>query len=146
MKVPPHKAESVYNAVAVFTLPKSYLERGAAFYLAARDDSIKSMHAMPNSVVGFTEIVDDSLQKLYYAKEVKSARIPVQWSDESKVKPLFSNSRCHVELACIEADENPIEHSRASSIKSTRKIPRTPDMGVSMTDKSKWDLLSKELA
>lgn len=101
---------------------------------------------MPNSVVGFTEIVDDSLQKLYYAKEVKSARIPVQWSDESKVKPLFSNSRCHVELACIEADENPIEHSRASSIKSTRKIPRTPDMGVSMTDKSKWDLLSKELA
>lgn len=78
---------------------------------------------------------------------MKSARIPVQWSDESKVKPLFSNSRCHVELACIEADENPIENSRAYSNKSTRKIPpRTPDMGVSMTDKSKWDLLSKELS
>lgn len=26
MKIPPHKLESVYNAVAVFTLPKTYLD------------------------------------------------------------------------------------------------------------------------
>lgn len=40
MKIPPHKAETTYNAVSVFTLPKSYLEHGIAFYLASRDDSI----------------------------------------------------------------------------------------------------------
>lgn len=35
-----------------------------------------------------------------------------------------------------------------SSKKSTRKVPRTPDMGGSAmpTDKSKWDVLSKELS
>jgi len=26
MKIPPHKLESVYNAVAVFTLPKTYID------------------------------------------------------------------------------------------------------------------------
>lgn len=71
MKIPPHKAESVYNAVAVFTLPKSYLERGIAFYLAGRDDSLKAMHAMPNAVVGYSEIVDETLKKVYYSREIK---------------------------------------------------------------------------
>lgn len=71
LKIPPHKADSVYNGVAVFTLPKSYLERGIAFYLATRDDSIQSLHSMPNGIVGYSEIVDDTLRKLYYSKEVK---------------------------------------------------------------------------
>ena len=79
MKIPPHQVESVYNAVAVFTLPKIqfdvlyikfkyiyiYDQTGIAFHLAARDDSVTSNHSMPNVIVGYTEIVDPVLKKIY---------------------------------------------------------------------------------
>ncbi|CAD8086706.1 unnamed protein product [Paramecium primaurelia] len=151
MKIPPHKADKVYNAVAVFTLPKSQLESGIAFYLATRDDTIKSMHSMPNGIVGYSEIIDDWLRKLYYSKEKKQAFFPITWSDESKQKPLFMNSRCQVELTCMEAADNPAISRVSSSKKSTRLVPRTPDMkalaeNVSGADRSKWDILSKELS
>lgn len=57
------------------------------------------------------------------------------------------SSRCLVELACMEASDQ-LEVSKVpSSKKSTRKVPRTPEMGTtSIPDKSKWDVLSKELS
>lgn len=126
MKIPPHKAESIYNAVAVFTLPKSYLDKGVAFYLGARDDSTPSKHAMPNVSVGYTGIADEDLKKLYYSREVKTARLPVTWDNDCKVKALFTNSVCHVELACMDANDNnnpALDAKNPSSRKSTRKIP-----------------------
>lgn len=65
MKIPPHRLESVYNAVAVFTLPKSSLEKNVAFHIVARDDSMAAPHAMPNAVVGYSEPIDEQLKKLY---------------------------------------------------------------------------------
>jgi hypothetical protein len=75
MKIPPHKLESVYNAVAVFTLPKTFIDviifysssekKGIAFHIGARDDTVAAEHAMPNAIVGYSEIVDEYLKKLY---------------------------------------------------------------------------------
>jgi len=42
------------------------------------------MHSMPNGIVGYSEIIDDWLRKLYYSKEKKQAFFPITWSDESK--------------------------------------------------------------
>lgn len=33
--------------------------------MGSRDDSVASEHAMPNAIVGYTEIVDEYLKKLY---------------------------------------------------------------------------------
>lgn len=74
--------------------------------------------------------------------------MPLTWNDESKVKPLFVNTRCHVEFACIEADDQaPATDKRLSqSNRSSRKVPRTPDLEKGPQDKGKWDLLSRELS
>jgi hypothetical protein len=62
---------------------------------------------------------------------------------------MFMSSRCHIELACMEAPDHVSRvQSVPSSRKSTRKIPRTPEMGTMTNgpDKGKWDVLSKELS
>lgn len=42
----------IVKAVAVFTLPKSFLEKKILFFIVGRDDSIACSHAMPNGVAG----------------------------------------------------------------------------------------------
>lgn len=65
MKIPPNIVETLYEAVAVFTLPKTSLQESISFYIAGRDDKKGEYHAMPNAIVGHTDIIDDSLKKLY---------------------------------------------------------------------------------
>jgi len=113
--------------VAVFTLPKEFLEKDITFFIAAYDDSIASAHRMPNGVTGksvinfyykaillilyfsgFSEIADDTLRKLYHArdkKKVESANIPIIWNKDSKLFPVFSTTKCTLNLSCISAKE-----------------------------------------
>lgn len=64
MNVPPIQVDSFYNAIAVFTLSKKLLEAGLMFHVIGRDDSKGSLHGMPNFTVGYTDVVDDVVQKL----------------------------------------------------------------------------------
>ena len=65
MKIPPNMVETLYEAVAVFTLPKTSLQESVSFYIAGRDDKTGAFHAMPNAIVGHTDLIDESLKKLY---------------------------------------------------------------------------------
>lgn len=65
-KIPPHVSETVYNSVAVFTVPKSYLDKNIQFFVAFKDDSIPSSNIMPNGVVGHTDVADELIKKLFY--------------------------------------------------------------------------------
>lgn len=65
MKIPANIVETLYDAVAVFTLPKTSLQDSISFYVAGRDDKKGEFHAMPNAIVGHTDIIDESLKKLY---------------------------------------------------------------------------------
>jgi len=65
MKIPPNIVETLYDSVAVFTLPKTSLQESISFYVAGRDEQTGAFHAMPNTIVGHTDIVDESLKKLY---------------------------------------------------------------------------------
>lgn len=65
MKIPPNIVETLYEAVAVFTLPKTSLQESVSFYVAGRDEKTGTFHAMPNAVCGHTDIIDESLKKLY---------------------------------------------------------------------------------
>ena len=65
MKIPPNMVETLYEAVCVFTLPKTSLQESVSFYIAGRDEKSGCFHAMPNSIVGHSDIIDESLKKLY---------------------------------------------------------------------------------
>lgn len=60
-------------------MPKLFLDKRIQFFLATRDDSIATGHAMPNGIIGYSDVVDDTLKKLYFAKEKKPASIPISW-------------------------------------------------------------------
>ena len=64
MNIPPLQVDSYYNAICVFTLSKKLLEAGLMFHVIGRDDSKGSLHGMPNFTVGYTDVVDDVVQKL----------------------------------------------------------------------------------
>ena len=59
LKVPPYQKDQLYKSVAIFTLPKSFFDKNIQFFVASRDEAIPSGHAMPNGVVGHTDIVDN---------------------------------------------------------------------------------------
>jgi hypothetical protein len=72
LKVPPYQIDDLYKSVAIFTMPTKYFEKGVKFFLLGKDDSIASGHSMPNGVIGETEILDDPLKKLFFAKDKKN--------------------------------------------------------------------------
>jgi hypothetical protein len=49
------------------------------FFLLGKDDSLASGHSMPNGVIGDTEVMDDPLKKLFFAKDKKNQLFGVTW-------------------------------------------------------------------
>jgi hypothetical protein len=82
-------------------LPKSYLEKSISFFVAAKDDSVPAAHSMPNSIVGYTDITDDILKKLFYSRDKKAAFVPYVWKKDAKLFPVFSTTKCLLELGCF---------------------------------------------
>ncbi|KRX05194.1 C2 domain [Pseudocohnilembus persalinus] len=103
-KIPPYISDNLYNSIAIFSVPKSYLDKSIQFFIAAKDDSIPSSHVMPNGIVGHTDITDDLLKKLFFQKEKKSAHIPVTWDKQSKMYPVFQTTKCLLEINCFNQD------------------------------------------
>ena len=64
MRVPPDTMDNPYSALSVFYMPKSYLERKVKIYLLVKDEAKPTAHAMPDEVVGFTDILDEHLRKI----------------------------------------------------------------------------------
>ena len=56
------QTDNPYGAQAIFTVPRSYLENQLTFFLIVRDENNAGEHPLPNSVLGYTEILDDDLQ------------------------------------------------------------------------------------
>ena len=65
LKVPPVQNDPLYKSICTFTLPASLLNKSIRFFIAGRDDSIQAFHGMPNAIVGHTDVVDDTIKKLY---------------------------------------------------------------------------------
>lgn len=100
-KIPPYVSDSLYNSIAIFTLPKSFLEKNIQFFIAAKDDSIPCSHIMPNGIVGYTDVADDLLKKLFFAREKKSAHIPITWKNNTKMYTVFATTKCLLEINCF---------------------------------------------
>ncbi|EAR89988.1 C2 domain protein (macronuclear) [Tetrahymena thermophila SB210] len=160
MKIPPYQTDQTYKAVAVFTLPKSYLEKKILFFIAGRDDSIPCNHAMPNGVAGVSSLAEDTLKKVLFARDKKGAFLPVMWKKDSKLYPVFSTTKCMLELACFNLeDQKNIQISEGmkqlegqeGGIRTQTPVDTIADyMGVKMSGKmgnnEKWSFLAKELS
>lgn len=100
-KIPPLKQGGMHQCVTYFTLPKSFLDKKLMFFVAGKNDRIESYHAMPNCVVGHTDIIDGILKKLLYSQDSRPALVPVTWEVESGLYPQFVNSTTRVELKMV---------------------------------------------
>lgn len=61
--MPPDPVKNKYNSLTYFTVPKSYLDKNIQFYVSVKDDTKVMTHAMPNLVIGVTEVADVELRR-----------------------------------------------------------------------------------
>jgi hypothetical protein len=149
MKIPPAQTELNYGACATFTLPKSLLDSRILFFVVGRDERTPTLHTMPNMVAGHTDLADDHLQKVFFAKTQTSAQLPVIWDRDSTLYPAYNTSKCRVHLGCVRVlTKKPGE---GGSRPASANIDIVGDMknlaaNGTISDKEKWAILSKELA
>jgi hypothetical protein len=62
LSIPSAKAEGQPDCV--FMMLKSMLSRHIAIYLMTRDESLPTLHPLPNTVIGFAENIDMSLKTI----------------------------------------------------------------------------------
>ena len=65
LKIPPEKAESEDGSIVHFLIPKSYLENKSTIYIFGKDETQALQHPMPNTLLGFTNILDEDLRYIY---------------------------------------------------------------------------------
>lgn len=92
ISIPP-VIEGGNNCVFKFPLLKSMLTRNLSFYLMTRDESIPSLHPLPNIIIGATEVCDMQLKTLLYSMSEDDGMIPVQWSRSSRLYRAFEDCR-----------------------------------------------------
>jgi len=63
MRIPPDVMDNPYGgALAVFCLPKSYLEKSIKMFVVIKDETKPTAHSMPDEVCGFSDILDEHLR------------------------------------------------------------------------------------
>lgn len=62
--MPPDVMDNQFGAIAQFIVPKSFLERKMKCFMVVKDETKATAHAMPDEVVGFTDLLDDTLKKI----------------------------------------------------------------------------------
>ena len=45
-------------------VPRSFLERKLKMFLLVKDETKATAHAMPDEVIGFTDLLDENLRKI----------------------------------------------------------------------------------
>lgn len=97
MRIPPDPMDNVHNAIAAFTIPKSFLERQITIHIVAKDETQATNHAMPNIFCGSTDSLDDALRKILFSPANQKQLFDVSYSGNL---PDMAKSRTRLELAC----------------------------------------------
>lgn len=97
MRIPPDPMDNIYNSLAAFTIPKSYLDRNTTIYLVVKDETKPTVHAMPSIYVGFTDVLDDSLKSILFSPGNQRQYFEVGYNKTSSAD--ISKTRTFLELA-----------------------------------------------
>jgi hypothetical protein len=161
MRIPPLDVDTQYNAKAVFTIPKHFLNSILTFFIVGRDENFGSLNAMPNVVAGHSDTVDETLAQLFYSKTKATAYVPVEYEKTSTLYPAFERSKTKIQIGASslvfrdqegQKDKSRIleEGSRPGSSAAQRYEEgfrsNLPYMQSIADDKERWKVLSKELA
>ena len=145
MRIPPDPMDNIYNALAAFTIPKSYLDRKTVIYLVVKDETKPTVHAMPSIYCGFTDLLDEYLKSILYSPGNQRQYFEITYNKASSAD--ISKTRSYLELACYPLDGID-DFDKASDVDDPRmnlnKLISSGPSGVE--DKEKWQLLSRELA
>ena len=96
MRIPPDPMDNIYNALAMFTIPKSFLDRKLTMFLVVKDETSATVHAMPNIFAGFTDILDESLKTIMFSPGNQRQFFEITYNSAAGS---LSNSRTYLELA-----------------------------------------------
>lgn len=96
MRVPPDPMDNIYNALTMFTIPKSMLDEKLSMFLVVKDESSPTVHAMPNVFAGFTDVLDDSLKQIMFSPGNQKQFFEVTYNSTA---PDLKGTRTYLELA-----------------------------------------------
>jgi len=146
--MPPDQMDNPYGALVAFYLPRSFLERKIKVFLIVKDEAKATAHAMPDEVVGFSDILDDPLKRILFSPHHDRQQFSITYFPNTSAFPNIKNTSTSLELSChpllgvvdVPGDERP---GSALSKDLNRLLEAGPD---ALEEKEKWQLLSRELA
>lgn len=56
--------DNMHKAIASFTMPKSFLDWKPRVFLVLKDETLATVHSMPDIIVGFTDFLDIQFKQL----------------------------------------------------------------------------------
>lgn len=144
MRIPPDPMDNIYNALAAFTIPKTYLDRNSTVYLVVKDETKATVHAMPSIYAGATDTLDKPLMECLYAPGNPKNFFEITYS---RTAADLAKIRTYLELACYPLDGFD-DFEKGSDLDDPRvNLNKYLTAGPSdVADKEKWQLLSRELA
>jgi hypothetical protein len=144
MRIPPDPMDNIYNALAAFTIPKSFLDRQVTIYLLVKDETKPTVHAMPSIYCGFTDMLDDALKHMLFSPGSQRQFFEISYNSNSAD---MSRTRSYLELACYSCDGIDDFDKQSDMGENGLSLNKLLDNGPSGPgDKEKWQLLSRELA
>ena len=96
MRIPPDPMDNIYQALAAFTIPKTFLQRNATIYTVVKDETKPTVHAMPSIFSGYTDALDKPMVECLYAPGNPKNFYEVTYSSST---PDLAQSRTYLELA-----------------------------------------------
>ena len=103
--MPPDPVKNKYNSLTYFTVPKSFLDKEIQFYIAVKDDTRVMTHAMPNLVIGCTEVADSELRRSLYDLDHKRFIFEVGYFPLLNIVQHLAMSKCRLEISVHPIEE-----------------------------------------
>jgi hypothetical protein len=127
-------------------MPKSFLERKVRLFLLVKDEAKATAHAMPDEVVGFSDILDEQLKRILFSPQHERQQTVITYFPNSGVFPAMRNTNTLLEISChpmLNGGTVDIPEAPEAARDLNGLLEAGPD---GMEEKEKWQLLSRELA
>lgn len=140
--------DNPYQAIANFTMPKSFLERQLKMFLLVKDETKATAHAMPDEIAGFTDFIGDQLRQILYSSGHERQVFPITYDPNSKAHSAVKDSQAVLELSChplqgfMDYDKRPGTAGSQISKDLNKMMDAGPE---AVEDREKWTLLVREL-
>ena len=117
-------------------------------FLVVKDETKATVHAMPDIVAGFTDVLDEQMRACLYSSSHEREVVTCNYDAQSVVYNDIQQVVTRFEIACHPV-EGVYDFERPGSSKSeiSQGLNKLLDHGpAAVEDKEKWNLLTRELA